>query len=140
MIKTNSIETAKLLIKKSSPPIEVFSQDYNFNKKIAEYGKFNILIFNHTLSKSKLKKIESGINDYIARLMKKNNIQLGIELGTIRKLTKEGKASFLVSLREILKLVKKHNIPIYFYGVRDKKNARDFLFSLGTSTHQTIYF
>jgi len=43
MISTNNIEQAKRLIKNSKEkPILVKAQDDHFNRKILEYGKFDI--------------------------------------------------------------------------------------------------
>ena len=97
MITEKNIEKAKQQIKKTKDkPIIVQAQDDNFNRKLLEFGKFDILLsIEQGDRKNKLRQIDSGLNHVLAKIATKNNISLGINLREIRNLSKSEKAKRL---------------------------------------------
>ena len=135
MINTQNIETAKKEIKLSKKPIIIKAQDENFNRKILEYGKFEVLLFTPELLnfKDKPKQLDSALNHVLALLATKNKVAIGMDLETLRNLQKKEKARILAKLRQNIKICRKAKTSIAFLNSRDQSN---FLLSLGASTQQ----
>src|SRR3989304_1605619 len=94
IINATNIEQAKGLIKSSKEkPIIVQAQNDDFNRKILEYGKFDILLSPEAGKRKRtLRNIDSGFNHVLAKIAEKNNVAIGINLAEISKLAKEEKA------------------------------------------------
>ncbi len=141
MINTQNLEQAKNQIRKAilenKKPIIVKAQNNEFNRKILEYGNFNILLDSH-LSKQKenLKHLDSGINHVSAKIATKNKIAIGINIDEIKKLEKKEKAQVLAKIRQNIKLCRKAKTRIKLLNYKDQRNAFSFLISLGASTQQ----
>ncbi len=86
MIIEKEIEKAKNLIKNEKKPIMVKAVDDSFNRKILEYGRFDILISPESgARKNSLKNLNSGLNEVTAKISAKNRIAIGIDLKEIRE-------------------------------------------------------
>lgn len=139
MITEKNIEKAKQQIKKTKDkPIIVQAQDDNFNRKLLEFGKFDILLsIEQGDRKNKLRQIDSGLNHVLAKIATKNNISLGINLREIRNLSKSEKAKRLSKLIQNIKICKKFKTKIKLLKIKNKKNENGLLLSLGASTMQS---
>ena len=139
MINTPNIEQAKKLIKSSKEkPIIVKAQNPEFNRKILEYGHFDILLSIET-SEDKpdnVKYLSSGLNNILAKIAAKNNIAIGIDLKEISNLEKEAQASRLARIRQNIKLCRKAKAKLKIINYKDKRNLIALLISLGASTQQ----
>ena len=124
MISTQNTEQAKKLIKKEKPPIIVLAQSDNFNRKILEFGKFNILLG------------PKRLNNVMAKIAAKNKISVGYDLSKIAKLEKKEKAIALEKIKQIIKVLRKTRTKIKILNYKDKKDASALLISLGASTSQ----
>lgn len=134
MISTKNLEEAKRIIKTSNKPIIVLAQDQKFNRKIVEFGKFNVLMSPERLeSSSSLKQSNSGLNEVLARIAKKNNISIGIDLDEIKKLNNEEKLSRLIKIKQNIKICQSVGTRIFVTN----KSYKDVLLSLGASTKQS---
>lgn len=137
MINTNNLEHAKNLIKNNKKPIIVKSQDSEFNRKILEYGKFDVLIdLEYSDKPDSLKQLESGLNHVLAKFAAKNNIMIGFDLNRFSNLRKKEKAIILGRIMQNIKICRKAGAKITIINIKDKKNAKTFLLSLGASTNQ----
>ena len=138
MIDTNDIEKAKKLIKSADDkPIIVIAKDDDFNRKILEYGKFNVLLnIEKYKSKDSLRQVDSGFNHVLSAIAAKNKISIGIDMNDIYPLNKKEKAERLARIMQNFKIFRKNNNNIKLYNFKDKKNAFSFLLSLGASTEQ----
>ena len=138
MISTKNVESAKKLIKSSKEePIIVEAQDDLFNRKIIEYGKFNILLSpEKNRTKIGIKKVDSGLNHVVAKIATKNKIKIGIDLKEISKLNKQEKALRLLRIKQNISFCKKAKTKLALINIKDKKDASSFLLSLGASTAQ----
>ena len=140
-INTSNLEQAKNQLKKAEKQIIVYAQDDNFNRKILEYGKFDILLFSSNFLKQKrdkLKQIDSGFNHVLGKIASKNNISIGFDLNDIRQLEKKDKALILSKIIQNIKICRKTKVKIIFINYKDKRNLSNLLISLGASTEQTI--
>jgi RNase P/RNase MRP subunit p30 len=137
MISTTSIEKAKQLIKKESSPIVVKAEDTHFNRKLLEYGKFDILLgVEEGKKKDFFKYLDSGLNHILAKIATKNNIAIGINLDKIKKLGKKEKGLRLGRIRQNIKICRKAKCKIVFINYKNKKEAFELMISLGASTKQ----
>ena len=137
MINTSDIEKAKRMIKAEKRPIIVKAQDDQFNRKILEYGKFDILLdIESGNRKDKLKNIDSGFNEVLASIAYKNKVSLAVNLEEIKSLPKKDKALRFSKIMQNLRIARKKKVPIYFLGSNKDKEVHSLLISLGSSTSQ----
>jgi RNase P/RNase MRP subunit p30 len=109
------------------------SEDDELNRKVAEKLPIDIVLINLNYRKDFQKQRNSGFNQVIAKIMKKNNIQLGINLDEIieeRNLKK--KAEILARIKQNIMLCNKNKVKMKFI-VQKEKNTRNIydLKSLG---------
>ena|SRR3989344_1992784 len=139
MINTKNLNDARKLIKLSNKkPITIQSQDLEFNRKILEYGKFDVLLFPEETNqkKDKLRQLDIGLNHIMAKIAAKNNISIGINLKKIRESDKKEKAVLLSRITEIIKTCRKTQAKMKAINYDDKKNVFELFISLGASTLQ----
>ncbi len=140
MINTPQEKAKKLIkeaIKKKEIPITIKAQNDEFNRKIIEYGKFDILLGLEESNKTdKLKQANSGLNHIMAKLAAKNKISIGINIEQLRKLNKERRAITLSRIIQNIKTCRKAKTKIKLLNYKDKNNAFYLLISWGASTQQ----
>jgi len=138
MISTSNIEQAKKLIKSEKHPIIIEAQDDNFNRKILEYGKFDILLSPEKgFRKDKPKQLDSGINHILAEIAAKNKVAIGINVKDIEALNKKDKAQRLARIKQNIKICRKAHSNFKILNFKDRIDAQNLLISLGASTQQT---
>jgi RNase P/RNase MRP subunit p30 len=101
------------------------SEDDELNRKVAEKLPIDIVLINLNYRKDFQKQRNSGFNQVIAKIMKKNNIQLGINLDEIieeRNLKK--KAEILARIKQNIMLCNKNKVKMKFI-VQKEKNTRN---------------
>ncbi len=138
MIETSNIEKFKQLLKKEEGIKIVRAQDDLFNRKALEYGKFDVLLGIENLNrKMTLRQLDSGLNPFLASIMAKHGISLGIDLETIRALDIRKKGNLMAQIAQNVKLCRKERVKLALFGVKDKKDAYSLLQALGASSQQT---
>jgi RNase P/RNase MRP subunit p30 len=109
------------------------SEDDELNRKVVEKLKIDTLLVNLSNRKDFQKQRNSGFNQVLAKAMKKNNIQLGINLDEIieeRNLKK--KAEILARLKQNIFLCNKNHIQMKFITQKEKNSRNIYdLKSLG---------
>ena len=138
VIDINNIEKAKQQINTAKEkPIIIKAQDTIFNRKLLEYGKFDILLdVEKVKGKDSLRNINSGLNHVLAKITEKNNIALGIDISPLSAKNKKEKAILLTKLRQNIKICRKTNTKIKVLNYKNKKDSFALLLSLGCSTKQ----
>jgi RNase P/RNase MRP subunit p30 len=143
IINTKNLQQAKNQINKAKKPIIVKAQSLEFNRKILEYGKFDILLDIHSpeikstqIQRDKIKSLASGLNHVLAKIAHKNKIALGINLTSIIKLEKKQKAIQLARIKQNIKIARKAKTNILVLNEKDKLNAQSLLLSLKASNRQ----
>ncbi|MAH03877.1 hypothetical protein CMI39_03785 [Candidatus Pacearchaeota archaeon] len=127
LIKENSFEKIRALIKKNKNKTIIFSSDDDeLNRKVLEKEKINIFLINQEKRKDFLKQRNSGFNHVLAKIAKKNNITIGINLDEIIK----EKPEILARIRQNIKLCNKNKLKMKFISQKHKRNIYD-LKSLG---------
>jgi len=138
MISTANLDQAKNLIRKSKErPIIVEAQDNEFNRKILEYGRFDILLSPERLSKKDApKQLDSGLNNVLADIATKNKVAIGINIEELSRLDKKAKAQRLGRIKQNIKICRKSKTQIKAINCKDKLDAFNLLLSLGASSNQ----
>lgn len=137
MIGSVNIEEAKKQIKSAKKPIIILAKGDEFNRRILEYGKFDILVgLEAGKKKDGLKFLDSGLNGVIAKIAAKNNIAVGIDISEIARLDKKEKAIRLARIRQNIRICRKAGCKMAILNCEDKRNAQGLLVSLGASTKQ----
>jgi RNase P/RNase MRP subunit p30 len=138
MINTDNIEKAKRMIKASvDEPIIVMAQDDNFNRKMLEYGRFNILVgVERNGRKDSLRQSDSGFNHVLSSIAARNNIVIGVDMDEILSLNRIEKSKRIARIMQNVKICRKAGTRIKLINFKDKKDAFSFLVSIGASTAQ----
>lgn len=142
IINTPNLNQARKQIqklKKQNKEIVIQAQDNKFNRKILENPDTNILLSPEFHDrKDKLKQRDSGLNEILCRLAKKNNIKIGINLNEIQKLPKKQKAIILSRIIQNIKLCKRTKTQIILFPKtkQKKQDVLSFFLTLKSSTQQ----
>jgi len=123
-------------LKKENKLVIVQGKDIEFNRKILEIKKINILILQHKTGKDKLKQRDSGLNEILCEIARKNNITLAIDFSEMLESEGKERAKMLGRLIQNLKLMKKAGNKIEILNKpEDKKSLQAFLLVLGVDTY-----
>jgi RNase P/RNase MRP subunit p30 len=144
ILNTATIEEARKQIdkiKKQAPEekIALLSKDDEFNRKALEIKKLDALIINENLEvKDYSKQRNSGLNEVLCEIARKNNIAIGVQLQEIIKKPEIQQARALARLKQNLSLAKRANTKLFIVnpGITDKANISSILLSLEASTKQ----
>lgn len=134
-INLNEIRKQADKLAKEKKQVIVLGRDIEFNRKVLEMKRVNMLVLQHKSGKDKLKQRDSGLNEILCNIARKNNISLGIDFPEF--LNSEGKerAKMLGRLIQNLKLMKKAgNSIILLNKPEDKRSLQSLLLVLGVNT------
>ena len=125
IIKETTFEKAREKIKKNRDKIIIFSSDDDeLNRKILEKEKINILLINLAGKKDFQKQRDSGFNQVLAKLAKKNNVAIGINYDEIIDSDFKEKPKILARIKQNIKLCNKNKLKMKFI-IQNSKNQRD---------------
>jgi len=133
LIKENTFEKTRSRIKKNFDKIIIFSSnDDDLNTKVLEKIPINIMLINQSQRRDFQKQRNSGFNQVMAKLAKKNNIVIGINLDEIINSEKKQKADILARIKQNIKLCNKNKIHMKFISPSEKNQRNIYdLRSLG---------
>ncbi|MBX4212502.1 hypothetical protein KW787_03560 [Candidatus Pacearchaeota archaeon] len=138
MINTSNLDEARKKIKAENKPVIVKAQNDEFNRKILEYGKFDVLLSPESGERNdNQRQLDSGLNHVLAEIAAKNKVSIGIDLEEIRKMRKEKKAIRLARIIQNIRVCKKAGIPILPLNYKEYKDAQALLRFLES---KSIYF
>jgi ribonuclease P/MRP protein subunit RPP1 len=124
-------------LKKENKEVIVRAQDDNFNRKTLENSDVDMIIgLEMHGKKDYMKQRNSGLNEVLCKLAKKNNIKIGIDINKISKLNKIEKAKVLARVQQNIRLCKKTKTKIVLLGNLSKQDVMSFFISLKGSTKQ----
>lgn len=137
MINNPSVEKTKQLLKNEPSPKIILAQNDDYNRKILEYGKFDILLSPEVGERrTSLRMTDSGLNHVLLTIATKNKISIGIDLDDLRKLNKEQKAKRIERIIQNIRFARKKNTKLAIKGLKDPISKQSFLKSLGASSVQ----
>ena len=121
-------------LKKSNIKVIFASDDDDLNIKIIEKELPDILLINLNSRKDKMKQRNSGLNEIIAKIAKKNNIKIGINLTEVfqSKFPKE-KAEIISRKRQNIRICNKIKLKMEFVLLNNEKVDKLDLNALGLS-------
>jgi len=126
LILENNFDKARKLINENKDKKIIFSSnDDELNRKILEKEKIEILLLNQTGRKDFQKQRNSGLNQVLAKLAKKNNVIIGINFDEI--VNSDGKEKSLILARVVqnIKLCNKNKLKMKFISKENKRNSLD---------------
>jgi ribonuclease P/MRP protein subunit RPP1 len=130
LIHENNFDKARKLIKENKDKEIIFSSDDDeLNRKILEKEEINFLLINQTGRRDFQKQRNSGFNHVLAKLAKKKNVIIGINLDEIINSEAKQKAIILSRISQNIRICNKNKLKMKFLG-KNKRNTYD-LKSLG---------
>jgi len=140
IICEKDFQKARKKIRENPRKVVIFSSDDDeLNKKILEKENIDILLLNLSSRKDRMKQRDSGFNHVLARLAKKKNISLGINLDEIINSKSKEKSEILARVRQNIKLCNKNKLKMKFISSekRDRYNLTSLGLILGMPTWMT---
>ena len=123
IIKENTFEKARKLIKEAQDKIIIFSSnDDELNRKILEKLKIHILLINLAGKKDFQKQRDSGFNQVLAKIAKEKNVAIGINFDEI--IQSSEKPKILARLKQNISLCNKNKLKMKFI-IQNSENQRD---------------
>ncbi len=113
-------------VKKNKDKTLIFSGNNDeLNRKVLEKLPVQVLLINLSERKDRMKQRDSGFNQVMAKLAKKNNVAIGINLDELIASEKNQKAEILARIRQNIKLCNKYKVRMKFIAQKEKKDSYD---------------
>ena len=126
LIQENNFDLARKKIRENKRKQIIFSSDNDeLNRKILEKEKINILLLNQEGRKDFQKQRNSGFNQVLAKIAKKKNIIIGINLDEITNSKDKKKAEIFARIKQNIKLCNKNKLGMKFISIKQKRNIYD---------------
>ena len=97
-----------------------YSNNDDLNRKVLEKLPINILLINLSKRKDSQKQRDSGFNQVLAKIAKKNNITIGINLDEILDANSKEKSKILARVSQNIKLCNKNKLKMQFISSKPK--------------------
>ncbi|MAH06941.1 hypothetical protein CMI38_01675 [Candidatus Pacearchaeota archaeon] len=141
MIISNDLVRVRNEIKRlvsSGDEVVVKAQGDDFNRKVFEMNDVGMVVGLEFGRRDRLKQRDSGLNEIMCRLAKKNGIVIGVDVGRLARLDKLEKAKVLARVRQNIGLCKRTRVRMVGYpvGSYDKKDLSGLVVSLSGSSGQ----
>jgi ribonuclease P/MRP protein subunit RPP1 len=126
LIQETNFDKARKLIKENSGKKIIFtSDDDELNRKILEKENINVLLLNMEKRKDFQKQRNSGLNHIFAKLAKKKDVRIGINLDEIIKTSEKEKARILARIKQNIEICNKEKVNMEFLYKNNKRNIYD---------------
>jgi len=126
LIQETDFNKIRQKIKSNPNKTIIFSSDNDeLNRKVLEKEKINILLINQAGRKDKLKQRSSGFNQVLAKLAKKKNVKIGINLDEILEAKGEKKKEILARIKQNIKLCNKNKLKMKFISQKYQRDIYD---------------
>lgn len=124
ILKEENFSRLKELIKKNSDKEIIFSSDDDdLNLKVLEKLKISVLLLNLEERKDFAKQRNSGFNQVMAKLAKKNEIIIGINIDEI--VLSKDRVKILARLRQNVEICNRNKVQMKFIGQKVKRDSYD---------------
>ncbi len=143
IIHENNFESARKKIREKSRQNKtkiIFScVDDKLNRKILEKEKIDVLLIHQKSRKDRMKQRDSGFNHVLAKIAKKQNNIIGIDLDEIINSEKKEKAKILGRIMQNIKICRKNKLKMEFISKtkKDKYDLKSLGIVLGMPTWMT---
>jgi len=122
--------------------IVVFAKGNEFNRKILENSKVDVLVFSEFLGeKGKLKQRGSGLNQVLCKLARDNEILIGVDISVMEKMSSKQLSEHISRIRQDVKLCNKYKVKMILVNVvcKNVHDLQSFCLSVGMSTSMAKY-
>ncbi len=143
LIQEADFNKARKKIKDNEGKEIIFSSDDDeLNRKILEKENISILLLSQKSRKDFQKQRNSGLNQVLAKLAKKNEVTIGINLDEIINSRKKEKSDILARIKQNITLCNKNKLKMRFIAEKqdNERNIYDLRalgLVLGMSTYLT---
>jgi len=143
LIEGDNFQKIRENIRKNKDKKIIFSgNNENINRKVLEKEKIDVLLINQKGRKDSSKQRNSGFNHILAKIAKKNNVSIGINLNEIiDSNSRKSKAEIIGRIIQNIKICKKNRLDMEFIIRKNKKinlqNIKSFGLILGMPTWMT---
>ena len=140
IISEEDFQKARKRIKENSKKKIIFSsENEEIIKKILEKETINVLLLNLVNKKDRFKQRDSGFDSVLARLAKKKNVIIGINLDEVLNSEKREKSDIISRIRQNVRLCNKNKLKMEFISSKkiDKYNLKSLGLMLGMPTWMT---
>jgi len=132
-IHENDFQKVRKKVKESKGKKIIFSSSNDeLNRKILEKEDIDILLLNLSRRKDRMKQRDSGLNQVLAKIAKKKNIAIGVNLDEVIDSELKEKTEIVARIRQNIKICNKNKLKMEFISQKNKRDIRD-LKSLGLS-------
>ena len=144
IITETSFNKIKTAIEKNKNKTIIFSSnDDELNRKVLEKLEINILLLKQSKRKDFQKQRNSGFNQVIAKITKKKNIAIGIDLDEIINFERQNKSDIIARVRQNVKLCNKNKLKMKFISEKYKRDiyslkALGLILGMNTSMTKTL--
>lgn len=123
---------------KKKKPVVVLGQSGDYNQKILDNKHVDMLVLNEArIAKDYMKQRDSGLNEVLCKLAKKNGIKIAVDVGAMAKKSDLEQAKALARLGQNIMLAKKSGCELGSLGkISDKKALQSLFLVLGATTSQ----
>jgi RNase P/RNase MRP subunit p30 len=128
VIQENNFDRARKLIQENSGKRIIFSsEDEEVSRKVLEKENIEIFLLNQAGKRDYQKQRNSGFNHVMAKLAKKKEIVIGINLDELIKSSEKEKAAILARIRQNIKICSKNRLKMKFIYKNQKRNLHDLM-------------
>lgn len=125
LIQGDNFEKARKKIRENKGKEIIFSSNNDeLNRKVLEKEKIDILLLDQSNRKDRAKQRDSGFNQVLAKIAKKKNVAIGINLDEIIESKGKKKTEILGRIKQNIKLCNKNKLAMKFIMIKEK-NERD---------------
>ena len=123
LIEKNFSRLKELIKKNNTKEIIFTSEDDDLNRKVMEKLPIQIILIPLENRKDYSKQRNSGFNQVMAKIAKKNKIKIGIKLDEL--ILSKNKEQILARLKQNIILCNKNKIQIIFIQEKNKKKSHE---------------
>ena len=124
IINETSFDKVRKIIQKAEGEKVFSSNDDELNRKVLEKLGIDVLLLNLSGRRDRLKQRDSGFNQVLAKIAKKNNVIIGINFDEIIESKNEKREKILARVKQNIRLCNKNKLKMKFI-VQEKENERN---------------
>lgn len=128
LIQESGFEKARKKIRQNKEKTIIFSSNNDeLNRKILEKEPVNILLLSQKHRKDRQKQRDSGLNQVLAKIAKKNKVDIGINFDEIiNPKSPLQKAEILARIKQNIKLCNKSKLKMKFIVIKEKNQRNKY--------------
>ena len=120
LTEKNFSKLKELVKQYNEKKIIFYSNDDDLNRKVMEKLPIKVLLIPLDERKDFMKQRNSGFNEVLAKIAKKEGIKIGIDLNEI--ICSQNKERILSRLKQNIDLCKRNKLFMEFFSIKEKRN------------------